>query len=124
VDATGIGQPVIDLLRPAAMHTILNPIYFTHGDQRTRSEGQFGNRIMLGKAWLVSRLQVLLQTERLHLPDTLEARTLAGELMDYEIHIDEDANERYGAFKVGSQDELVTALGLAVQKSMPASICL
>jgi hypothetical protein len=30
--------------------------------------------------------------------------------------VSEDANDRYGAFKVGSHDDLVTALGLAVQE--------
>jgi hypothetical protein len=37
------------------------------------------------------------------------------ELKDYEIKIDAaTANDTYGAFKVGSYDDLATALGLAV----------
>ena len=40
---------------------------------------------------------------------------MARELEDYEIRVTEDANDRYGAFKVGAHDDLVTALGLAVQ---------
>ncbi|NJL26457.1 MAG: hypothetical protein HC897_00590 [Thermoanaerobaculia bacterium] len=40
---------------------------------------------------------------------------MAKDLLDYQIEIDPAANERYGAFKVGAQDDLVTALGLAVQ---------
>jgi hypothetical protein len=39
-----------------------------------------------------------------------------GELLDYEIRIDDNARERYGAFRVGTHDDLVTALGLAVQE--------
>ena len=39
---------------------------------------------------------------------------LAKELLDYEIRVSEDANDKYGAFRVGSHDALVTALGLAV----------
>jgi hypothetical protein len=70
--------------------------------------------VSLGKALLVSRLQVLLQTRRVHLPRTAEAETLARELLDYEIHVDEQANDRYGAFRVGSHDDMVTSLGLAV----------
>jgi hypothetical protein len=50
------------------------------------------------------------------LPRTGEADALSRELLDYEIKIDQDANEKYGAFKVGSHDDLVTALGLAVQE--------
>lgn len=69
----------------------------------------------------MSRLQALLQTGRIHLPETTEARTLAQELRDYEIRIDENANDTYGAFKVGTHDDLVTALGLAVQRD--ANFC-
>jgi hypothetical protein len=49
------------------------------------------------------------------LPRTQEAEALGAELLDHEIKVDQDANEKYGAFKVGSHDVLVTALGLCVQ---------
>jgi hypothetical protein len=63
----------------------------------------------------VSRLQALLQGGRLHLPKTSEAEALGRELLDYEIRVDTNANDLYGAFKVGSHDDLVTARGLATQ---------
>ena len=47
-----------------------------------------------GKAWLVSRLQVLLQTGCILLPRTSEADALTRELLDYEIKVSEDANDR------------------------------
>jgi hypothetical protein len=71
--------------------------------------------VKLGRGWLVSRLQVLLQGDRLHLPTTAEARALAEELLEYEIKVDPDGDARFGAFRVGAHDDLVTALGLAVQ---------
>jgi hypothetical protein len=111
VDATGVGKPVVDLLRERVLDTRIVPVFFTHGDRRSESEEE----IKLGKAYLVSRLQSLLQTARVHLPETREARALAQELLDYEIRVDENANDRYGAFRVGTHDDLVTALGLAVQ---------
>ena len=114
VDATGVGAPVVDLLREASPQTDISAVFFTHGDQR--SEDSSG--VKLGKAYLVSRLQTLLQTHRLHLPRTSEAWALAQELQDYEIRVDENANDRYGAFRVGTHDDLVTALGLAVQKEV------
>jgi hypothetical protein len=40
----------------------------------------------------------------------------ARELLDYEIRVTEDANERYGAFRVGAHDDLVTSLGLTLQE--------
>ena len=112
LDATGVGTPVVDVLRDAKVPARLRPVYFTHGDRRTVAEN---GDISLGKAFLVSRLQALLQTDRLHLPKTEEARALADELLVYEIKISENANDTYGAFKVGTHDDLVTSLGLATQ---------
>lgn len=115
VDATGVGLPVVDILKATVTAATMVPVFFTHGDRRTEDNGE----IRLGKAFLVSRLQALLQTGRLHLPRTAEAQALAQELKDYEIRVDPNANDRYGAFKVGIHDDLVTALGLAVQLDHP-----
>ena len=35
-------------------------------------------------------------------------------MLDYEIKVDPDGDAKFGAFRVGSHDDLVTALGLAV----------
>jgi hypothetical protein len=119
VDATGVGQPVVDLLEERASRCRIVPCYFTHGDRRTEDAD---GTVKLGKAFLVSRLQTLLQAGRIHLPDTSEARALAEELLDFEIRVSEDALDRYGAFKVGTHDDLVTALGLAVQVQPSRSV--
>lgn len=120
-DATGLGDPVIEVLRARAplAHRIWS-VHFNHGDRRLEDRDQ--RIVTLGKAYLVSRLQTLLQGGRLHLPRTGEADRLARELLDFEIRVTEDANERYGAFRVGSQDDLVTALGLATQKEPSVSV--
>lgn len=123
LDATGVGQPVVDLLRDAGVS--VTPVYFTHGDRLT--EDKTSGQVSMGKALLVSKLQVLLQSALLHLPKTSEAKTLAKELVDYEIHIDDKANDTYGAFRVGAHDDLVSALGLAVlaaQRNMRAGVWL
>jgi len=113
VDATGVGTPVCDELKLAGVPGRIVPVYFTHGDRRSvDADGS----VTLGKAYLVSRLQALLQGGRLHLPATAEAAALAKELLDYEIRVDANANDTYGAFKTGSHDDLVTALGLACQE--------
>lgn len=111
VDATGVGIPLVDVLRANGVTARLVPCFFTHGDRRTQEKGE----VKIGKAWLVSRMQALLQSGHVHLPKTDEAKALADELLNYEIKVDEDANDRYGAFKTGTHDDLVTALGLAVQ---------
>jgi hypothetical protein len=36
------------------------------------------------------------------------------EVLNYEIHVSENGNDKYGAFAVGTHDDLVTAMGLAV----------
>jgi len=119
VDATGVGQPIVDLLRDSTRHTArIWAVTFTHGDRRTTDRKE--RKVTLGKALLVCRLQSLLEGRRLHLPSTPEALALVGELLDYEIRIDDNARERYGAFRVGTHDDLVTALGLAVQEDPPA----
>src|SRR5215212_4337404 len=113
VDATGVGTPIVDVLRAASVGDLarLEAVYFTHGDRRKVERGE----VKLGKAWLVSRMQALLQSGLLHLPRTAEGEALGKELLDYEIKVTEDANDRYGAFRVGAHDDLVTALGLATQ---------
>ena len=114
VDATGVGTPIVDILRAAGVRDLarLKAVYFTHGDRRKVERDE----VKLGKAWLVSRMQALLQSGLLHLPRTAEAEVLGKELLDYEIKVTEDANDRYGAFRVGAHDDLVTALGLATQE--------
>lgn len=119
VDATGVGQPVLDILRAEIPGGRLVGVYFTYGDRRTETTVDRQRQVSLGKAFLVSRLQSLLQCSRLHLPRTREAEVLTDELLTYELRVDENANDRYGAFKVGTHDDLVTALGLAVQVDRP-----
>jgi len=109
VDATGVGAPVTEEIRRAGV-TRLRPVYFTHGDRRTED----AEAVHLGKLALVSRLNLLLGKHLVHLPSqSPEAEALIQELQDYEIRVDEHANDRYGAFKTGAHDDLVTALGLA-----------
>ncbi|MEM8997896.1 MAG: hypothetical protein AAGF23_24155 [Acidobacteriota bacterium] len=112
VNSTGIGTPVIDHLESLIEDAWFHTVYFNQGDRRVEEDD---DTVILGKAYLVSALQTALQTERLHLPRKDEFDRLAEDLLKFEIEVPHDANERYGAFPVGSQDELVTALGLTVQ---------
>ncbi|MDY7091584.1 MAG: hypothetical protein SX243_01290 [Acidobacteriota bacterium] len=115
VNATGVGDPLVQHLNSNTRARV-RPVYFTYGDRRSETWPQ----VDLGKAFLVARLQMLLQTGRIHLPRTPQAELLAEELLAYEVRVESDANERYGAFSVGTQDDLVTALGLAVQTDVPS----
>ena len=113
IDVTGVGRPVYDLLkyeirlREATQHIILKPITFTYGMTYNRSTG------MLGKAFLVSRLQSLFQRDLVDGPDTPEMHATIAELLVYEIKVSDDGKDSYGAFKIGTHDDLATCLGLA-----------
>lgn len=114
LDVTGMGTPVAEMIKDQAHDAKwIWVVYFNHGDRR--EEDRDNRKVTLGKAYLVSRLQTLLQSGRLHVPETTEARALAEDLRTYEVSVDENANNRYGAFRVGRSDDVVTALGLSVQ---------
>ena len=112
IDVTGVGRPVYDDLqkeiglRKETRHVSLQPISFVHGERYNRSTGA------LGKAYLVSRLQSLLQGGRVHAPDTAEVKVMLEELRVYEIKVDQDGKDTYGA-TIGKHDDLATALGLS-----------
>jgi hypothetical protein len=112
IDVTGVGRPVYDDLqreierRREVRHVVLKPISFSHGEKYNRSTG------VLGKAYLVSRLQSLLQGGRVHAPNTSEVKAMLEELRVYEIKVDQDGKDTYGAI-TGKHDDLATALGLA-----------
>jgi len=108
VDQTGVGAPVVDSLRERIDLPLIG-VTLAAGEKLTVK----GNEARLGKAFLVSRLQVLLQNGRIRLPKTAEAEELARELLDFEIKVDQDGTDRYGA-KVGSHDDLTIALGLSI----------
>jgi hypothetical protein len=126
IDVTGVGRPVAELIVAALQSSGLDALHanlvidfatFTHGQRLSWADGE--RRV--GKAFLVSRLQALLHTDRVRLPQTAEARALADELMHFEIRVDPDGDAKFGAFKTGTHDDLVTALGLAVlQDRLPA----
>lgn len=114
VDSTGGGIPAVDILRDAlhGSRARLITATFTHGETLNRKSS---HEWTVGKGYLVNRLQALFQTERIELPaNHAEATAMARELQDYEIKSDPDGDTKFGAFKVGSHDDLVTALGLAV----------
>jgi hypothetical protein len=111
VDATGVGQPVVDLLREARPKLRITAVTFTGGNEMDVSLGS--KRGSLPKSYMVSRLQALFAVGRVELPDTPETEALISELQDYEVRVSDSGRESYGAFKEGAHDDLVTALGLA-----------
>jgi hypothetical protein len=119
MDATGLGLPVVEIVKatlsssPKTDRCLVHPVVFTYGDRFKRGEYEDSGDV-LGKAYLVSRLQALFEQKQLSLPKSdPQTDLMVQELKDYEIRIDTDGNDKYGAFAVGAHDDMVTALGLA-----------
>ena len=115
-DATGVGSPVVEMLRLALRglpHRMV-PVTLTGTDRLERVMRGGFDELRVGKLYLVARLQALLQTGRVALPQTAEAVALKRELLGFETRArTRSSGDEYGAFKVGAHDDLVVALGLA-----------
>lgn len=113
IDSTGVGGALIDLVRESGLKPIA--VTLVGGDLVTEHEP---NRVSIGKGYMVGRLQVLLQTKRLRLPESAEARILAAELHDYTGQTNETGHTAWNA-RSGQHDDLVIALGLSVGYGKP-----
>ena len=98
----------MDLIRKEIPEIRLHAVYLTGGEAR-EEVNTLEREIKTPKAYLVSRLQVLISCGRVHLPNTSEAYVMKEELMNYQIKVNDNANAQFGAFRVGTHDDLVTA---------------
>jgi hypothetical protein len=111
VDRTGVGRPVVDLLRQADIGAVILPVTITAGQQATPAPGGGRN---VPKRELVSSLLVLFQSRRVRIARALpEAPLLAKELEGFKVRLTAAANETFGADTAGQHDDLVIALALA-----------
>ena len=122
MDATGCGLPVVDFLRERSGITEgrITAVMFTAGEGMTVRLGSREGSV--SKSYLVSRLQALLASGRVLLPNTDEAHALTEELEDFEVSVTAQANVQWGA-KAGAHDDLVCALGLACLVDQDAYRC-
>ena len=110
VDQTGVGRPVVDLLRLSVPGRII-PVTITSGQTATVQPD--GSR-HVPKKELVTCLVGLLEDRRLKVAKSLlEARTLVNELLNFKVEITAAANETFGAWRDGQHDDLVLAVALA-----------
>lgn len=109
VDATGVGRPVVDLLRAAGLRPI--PVNITGGNVVTSEHG-FRN---VPKRDLVTTLQVLLQSKRLKFAKGIpQVKTLIDELLAFQVKISTDGRDTYGNdWRQNPHDDMVLALALA-----------
>ncbi len=112
-DATGVGRPVMDMLRSAELTPV--SVTITGGDTVARD----GLEYRVPKRDLVSAVQVLLQSERLKIARGLpEAQTLTSELLAFKVSISLKGHDSYGndvgPWRENPHDDMVLAVALAV----------
>lgn len=106
-DATGVGKPVIDLLRRAQLNTVSVTIT---GGQKVSQDAGFN----VPKRDLITAVQVLLQQGRLKFAEGLpHVSTLIKELVAMQVKISTDAHDSYGVWREGKHDDLALAVAMA-----------
>jgi hypothetical protein len=110
VDGTGVGRPVVDLLRAGRPKGQLQPVTITSGQTETYDQGFY----RVPKRDLIIGLQVVLQRRGLQIFSGLQfAAKLLEELEAVEVRISPAGNEQYAAWRAGTHDDLVFAVALA-----------
>lgn len=112
VDQTGVGRPVIDMLRSAKL--TLTAVTITGGDAVSKDRQDY----RVPKRDLVSTAQVLLQSQRLKIVRSLDhAGTLVSELQAFKVSVSLNGHDSYGndvgMWRENPHDDLVLALALA-----------
>src|SRR5690606_8308822 len=74
VDGTGVGRPVIDLMRERGISPVV-PVIITGGDSVTEEVVDGRREFRVPKRDLVGCLQVLLQNRQLRIPSSLDLRS-------------------------------------------------
>jgi hypothetical protein len=115
VDATGVGAPVVDLLREAELNARVVAVTITGADRVSRrSNGDW----LVPKRDLVTGLQLMLQTEELRIASGLRAAdVLVKELREMRVKVSMSGHENFEAWRSGAHDDLVLATALACWRS-------
>jgi hypothetical protein len=111
VDQTGVGKPVLDLFRRAGMNVRLRRVTVSAGHHAALDEG--GGWLVPRKE-LVSTMQVLLQSQRLKVAESLpEAPLLVRELVNFKAKVTAADKDDMEAWREGTHDDLVLAVAIA-----------
>ena len=122
VDYTGVGRPILDMLRRARVRAHMAPILVTAGHKATADER---SGWCVPRRELAANLQVLLQSRRLRVAPTLaEAATLVRELSAFQVKVPSATEEELVAWREGAHDDLVLAVAVAAWIGERALRCL
>jgi len=120
VDGTGVGAPVVDMLRAAGLGCEIAAVTITGGEQQ-RNKG--ASAWSVPKRDLLALVQVLLERNELRLARGLrELGPLIRELTDVRSTTKANGRERLGADGCGEHDDLVIALALACWRAQRPQI--
>ena len=106
VDATGLGAPVVDMLRAARLGCDVAAVAIT-GGERGAGNGSVPKRDLMAEVLL------LLESGQLKIGKLKEGGRLMRELADIRMSISGSGGMRMGAEGYGEHDDLVIALALA-----------
>lgn len=110
VDQTGVGKPVVDMLRETRLPVPIITILIHGGDAVSKEDKQF----RVPKRDLVGALQVLLQSKRLRVAEGLDvASLLVQELLNFKVKISVSGHDSYEAWREGAHDDLVLSTAMA-----------
>ncbi len=112
VDATGLGGPVVEMLRGAGLGCEITAVTITGGEREARSGGL---SVSVPKRDLIAGVQVALENGDMRIAKKLkELGSLVRELVDVRITSGLNTGRvRIGADGYGEHDDLVIALALA-----------
>lgn len=107
IDATGVGRPVVDMVRDSKPRANVQAYSITCGSK----EGDH----TVPKIDLVGAVQSLLQNRRLRFSDALPLTPiLVAELENFRVKVTADRNETFAAGREADHDDLVLALAMAL----------
>jgi len=108
VDATGVGMPVIDMLRSVRLACEVMPVVLTGGESQRQRDGIW----RVPKLDLMAGLQSAIERRDLRIARRLrESSTLVRELLD--VRLTQGPRQRVGADGANQHDDLVVAVALA-----------
>ena len=109
VDATGVGGPVVDLLRAARLGCPVVAVTITGGDAAV----QVGTAWKVPKRDLILGLQVMFETGEVEIAGGIpETEKFVKELMGTQVKVSAAGHDSYGSWRDGEHDDLVLAAAL------------
>ncbi len=117
VDATGVGRPVVDMLRKERLGGPLYAATITGGSTESYVDGYW----RVPKRELITRLQILFQREALQIASGMKwVPELMKEMADMRVKVTCSGHAQFEAWREGTHDDLVFAVSLACWKAQKA----